>query len=63
MNSLGTRAAGTVMLNACWLTFIVIYLAFFAGDMDFWQKLAIFIASGTIVGGITAFMWIKWALK
>ena len=63
MNSLGTRVAGTVLVGAFWLAFIVLYLAFFAGGFDFWQKLAIFIASGAIVTGIVAVIWIKWALK
>jgi hypothetical protein len=63
MNSLGLKAAGTIMLGACWLAFILLYLAFFAGDMSFWQKAAVFIASGAIVGGLTAVMWIRWALK
>jgi len=63
MKSLGLKAAGTVMLGAGWLAFIVLFLAFFAGDMDFWQKVAVFIASGAIVGGLIAVMWIRWALK
>jgi hypothetical protein len=41
----------------------VLYLAFFAGGFDFWQKLAIFIASGAIALGIIAIVWIRWALK
>jgi hypothetical protein len=63
MTSLGTRVAGTVLVGAFWLAFIVLYLAFFAGNLDFWQKLAVFIASGAIVTGIVAVIWIKWALK
>jgi hypothetical protein len=41
----------------------VLYLAFLAGGFDFWQKVAIFIASGAIVTTIVAAIWIKWALK
>jgi len=63
MGSLGLRAAGTVIAGTFWLAFIVLYLAFFAGDFDFRQRLAIFVASGSIVGGIITTMWIKWALK
>lgn len=63
MTSLGTRVAGTVLVGAFWLAFIVLYLAFFAGNLDFWQKLAVFIASGAIVTGIVAVIWIKWTLK
>jgi|YelNatPaOPRAMG01_1025707.scaffolds.fasta_scaffold355930_1 hypothetical protein len=63
MNSLGSRIAATVIIGVGWLAFIVLYLAFFAGNFDFWQKLAILIASGAIACGIVALMWIKWALK
>jgi hypothetical protein len=63
MTSLGMRVAGTVLVGAFWLAFIVLYLAFFAGGLDFWQKLAVFIASRAIVTGIVAVIWIKWALK
>jgi hypothetical protein len=63
MNSMGAKAAGTVVILFGWLAIIVLYLAFFAGSFDFWQKLAVFIASGAIVIGIVAVMWIRWAVK
>lgn len=62
MVSLATRVTGTVVFIFGWLAFIVLYLAFFAGNFDFWQKLAIFIASGAIVIGATTLMWIKYML-
>lgn len=63
MNSLGAKAAGTVVVLFGWLAFIVLYLAFFTGGFDFWQKAAIFIASGAIVIAVVAVIWIKWTLK
>ena len=63
MNSLGAKAAGTVVVIFGWLAFIVLYLAFFADGFDFWQKVSIFIASGAIVIAVVAVMWIKWTLK
>jgi hypothetical protein len=45
------------------LAIIVLYLAFFAGSFNFWQKLAIFIASGAVVIAIVSVIWIKWTLK
>jgi phosphate starvation-inducible membrane PsiE len=63
MNSLSTRVAGTVVAFFGWLAFIVLYLAFFAGGFDFWQKLAVFIASGAIVTAIVAVIWIKWTMR
>ena len=57
------RISATVVAIVGWLAFIVLYLAFFVGNFDFWQKLAVFIASGAIILGIIAIVWIKWALK
>lgn len=57
------RISATVATIVGWLAFIVLYLAFFVGNFDFWQKLAVFIASGAIVLGIIAIVWIRWALK
>lgn len=57
-----SRVVGTVIVLFGWLAFIVLYLAFLAGNFDFWQKIAIFIASGAIVIGIVAVFWIRWAL-
>ncbi len=62
MSSIGTRTAGTIIIGVCWVAFIVLFLAF-AGGFDFWQKLAIAIASGAILCGIVAAMWIKWLIK
>ncbi|MBX5328716.1 MAG: hypothetical protein QHH18_05680 [Candidatus Bathyarchaeota archaeon] len=63
MNSLGSKVAATVIIGVGWLAFIVLYLAFFAGGLDFWQKLAILISSGAIACGAVALMWIKWIFK
>lgn len=57
-----SRVIGTVVALFGWLAFIVLYLAFFASNFDFWQKIAIFIASGAIVIAIVAVFWIRWAL-
>lgn len=63
MNSIGSRVIGTIAACVGWFVFIVLYLAFFAGGFDFWQKLAVFAASGAIVVGIIAILWIRWVLK
>lgn len=63
MDSLGLRTSATVIAVVGWLAFIVLYLAFYTGSFDFWQKLAVFVASGAIVLGIIAILWIRWALK
>jgi len=49
MTSLSSRIIGTVIAGVGWFAFIVLYLAFLAGNLDFWQKIAVFLASGAIV--------------
>ncbi len=62
MNNIGNRVVGTVVAFFGWLAFVVLYLAFYAPNFNFWQSLAVFIASGSIVIAIVAVLWIKWAL-
>ena len=63
MVSFATKVIGTVVVLFGWLAFIVLYLAFFAGGFDFWQKVAVFIASGAVVLGVIASAWIGWMLR
>ena len=63
MVSFAARVTGTIIAIFGWLAFIVLYLAFFAGGLDFWQKAAIFIASGAIVLGAIISIWASWALR
>jgi len=62
MRSLGSRIAGTVVVGVCWFAFILLFLAFYAGNFNFWQDLAVFIVSVIVACGIVAAMWIRWAL-
>lgn len=60
--SFGSRVAGTVAVGVGWLAFILLWLAFYGGNFDFWQDLAMFIVSVVVAIGIVAVIWIKWAL-
>lgn len=60
--SFGSRVAGTVIAGVGWLAFILIWLAFYAGNFDFWQNLAMLLISVIVAVGIVAVIWIKWAL-
>lgn len=63
MKSVGTKVAATIFVSVFWFAFIVIYLAFFAGGFNLWQKVAVFLASGAIASGLIAVFWVKWAMK
>ena len=63
MVSLSTRISATVMVGALWFAFIVLYLAFYAGSLDFWQRAAVFLASMAVAGALIAVFWIRWAVQ
>jgi hypothetical protein len=58
MGSISSRLAATVVAGIGWLVFIIIYIAFFAGNFDFWQNIAILMVSCLIDCGIIAVIWI-----
>lgn len=62
MTSLGNRIAGTVIVGVGWFAFTVLFLAFFAGNFDLLQNIAILFVSAIVAIAIVAVMWIKWAL-
>jgi membrane protein DedA with SNARE-associated domain len=63
MVSLVASITATILGGAIWFAFFVLYLAFYAGGMDFWQKAAVFLASGAIVIAIIAVFWARYGLK
>ncbi len=63
MASLVASVTATILAGAIWFAFILLYLAFYAGGMDFWQKAAVFLASGAIVGAIIGVFWARYGLK
>jgi hypothetical protein len=63
MVSLAASVTATILAGAIWFAFILLYLAFYAGGMDLWQKAAVFLASGAIVGAIIGVFWARYGLK
>ncbi|MGD0423941.1 MAG: hypothetical protein ABSA92_10855 [Candidatus Bathyarchaeia archaeon] len=63
MASLGSRIAATILVIVFWFAFIVLYLAFFAGGLDWWQRAAVFLASGAVAIGLVAVFWVRWVIR
>ena len=60
---LASRAAATILAGAIWFAFVVLYLAFYAGDINLWQKAAVFLASGALVGATIAVLWVTYGIQ
>jgi hypothetical protein len=58
MVSLRARISGTLALVVGWLITTILFTAFYPTGFDFWQNLAVFIASALIVFTIVAIIWI-----
>ena len=58
MVSLALRTAATVIVSVLWFAIIILYLAFYAAGLNVWQKVAVFLPSAAIMGGIIAVLWI-----
>jgi hypothetical protein len=63
MVSLVTGISATIIVGALWFAFIVLYLAFYASSLDFWQKAAVFLASMAIATAAIAVFWVRWAVR
>jgi hypothetical protein len=62
MKAWGSGIIATILVSVFWFAFIVLYLAFYAGNLNLWQKAAVLLASGAIASGLIAVFWVKWAL-
>jgi len=60
---LASRLAATILAAAIWFAFVVLYLAFYAGNLDLWQRTAVFLASGVLVGAVIAVFWVTYGFK
>ncbi|MGB9133997.1 MAG: hypothetical protein WCC63_00190 [Candidatus Bathyarchaeia archaeon] len=59
MNSLSSKIAITVITGIAWLAFVILFLAFYAGNFDIWQNIAILLVSALIALGMVAVAWIR----
>ena len=55
--------AVSIMAALGWLVFIVIWLFFWAGGLNIFQNLAVFLASILVLAAVLAPMWAYWGMK
>ena len=54
---LGWRVSLSIISGVGWLCFIILWLAFFAGDHSAYRNLAVLLASIMLIGGILGIPW------
>ena len=60
---LASRVAVSIVVGVGWLIFLIIFLAFYAQDINVYRNLAIILASILVVGAILGPMWTYWGMK
>ena len=63
LGGMGWRMSLTLIYAVVWLSFLIIWLFFFAGEYDAYQNLAVVMASLLLIGGLLAVTWIPWSRR
>jgi hypothetical protein len=59
----GWRVAVSILMAIGWLSFLILWLFFYAGRYDIFQNLAILIVSVLVGVGVLAAMWAPWGMR
>lgn len=57
------RVGATILLGVGWLSFVILWLFFWAGSYDVYQNIAIVAVSIIVVLGLLATMWAPWGIR
>jgi RsiW-degrading membrane proteinase PrsW (M82 family) len=59
----GWRVAVSILIAIGWLSFVILWLFFYAGKYDVFQNLAIVIVSVLVGVGLLGAMWAPWGMR
>jgi MFS family permease len=59
----GWRVAASILIGIGWISFLILWLFFFASDYDVFQNLAIVIVSVLVGVGVLGAMWAPWGMR
>lgn len=57
------RVALTIIVAVAWISFVILYVAFWASGLSLFQSIAVIIVSILILGGILGAVWVSWGMK
>ena len=59
----GWRVSLSIIVGVFWLSFVIIWLFFYAAGFNIYQNIAIFIVSFLVAGGIVGASWAPWGMR
>ena len=63
MRGMRVRVAASILLIAGWLSFVLLYAAFWTAGHTLLQSIVVVLVSLLAVGGIMGAMWASWGLR
>ncbi len=57
------RVAVSILLGAGWLSFVLLYAAFWSGGLSLFQSIVIVLVSLLLLAGILGAMWASWGMR
>ncbi len=63
MQGLRVRIAVSIMTGVGWLSFVLLYAAFWTSGFSLFQSIVIVLVSALIAAGIMGAMWASWGMR
>ena len=57
------RVAASILLGAGWLSFVLLYAAFWSSGYSLFQSIVIVLVSPLILAGVLGAMWAAWGMR
>jgi hypothetical protein len=57
------RVAGSILLGAGWLSFVLLYAAFWVDGYSLFQSIVIVLVSMLVLAGVLGAMWASWGMR
>jgi len=63
MRGLHVRVAASILLGVGWLSFVLLYAAFWSGGYSLFQSIVIVLVSLLVLAGVLGAMWATWGMR
>ena len=63
MRGLHVRVAASILLGVGWLSFVLLYAAFWSGGYSLFQSIVIVLVSLLALAGVLGAMWATWGMR
>ena len=63
MSGIWWRVAASILVGVSWISFELLYAAFWAGPYSLFQSIVIVLVSFILLAGIMGAMWASWGMR